>query len=185
MEDINSKADINHIHSNVTPNPNGTAGFMSPADKSKLDDIENGAQVNTIESIKVNNNTIAPNASDKSVNITINKSTVGLGNVDNTKDADKPISTETQTALNNKSDINHNHDSEYANIDHTHTKDEIIDLTEATTTKSGLMSYADKNKLDNIASGAEANVQSDWNQTTTTADDYIKNKPSNLVQDAN
>ena len=41
-----------------------------------------------------------------------------------------------------------------------------------------------KNKLDGIASGAEVNVQSDWNQTDTGADDYIKNKPQNLVQDA-
>ena len=30
-----------------------------------------------------------------------------------------------------------------------------------------------------------AQVQSDWNQTSTTAVDYIKNKPENLVQDAN
>lgn len=36
----------------------------------------------------------------------------------------------------------------------------------------------EKNKLAGIASGAEVNVQSDWNQTTTTADDYIKNKPT-------
>lgn len=36
---------------------------------------------------------------------------------------------------------------------------------------------AEKNKLSGIAAGAEVNVQSDWNQTTTTADDYIKNKP--------
>lgn len=36
----------------------------------------------------------------------------------------------------------------------------------------------EKNKLAGIAAGAEVNVQSDWNQTTTTADDYIKNKPS-------
>ncbi|WP_407447875.1 hypothetical protein [Fibrobacter sp.] len=43
---------------------------------------------------------------------------------------------------------------------------------------------AEKNKLAGIASGAEVNVQSDWNQVTTTADDYIKNKPQNLVQDA-
>ena len=42
-----------------------------------------------------------------------------------------------------------------------------------------------KSKLDGIAAGAEVNVQSDWNQTTTGADDYIKNKPQNLVQDAN
>ena len=36
---------------------------------------------------------------------------------------------------------------------------------------------AEKNKLAGIASGAEVNVQSDWNQTDNTADDYIKNKP--------
>ena len=48
----------------------------------------------------------------------------------------------------------------------------------ATTSKRGLMSKDDKVKLDGIASGAEANVQSDWNQTNTSADDYIKNKPT-------
>lgn len=37
---------------------------------------------------------------------------------------------------------------------------------------------AEKTKLEGIASGAEANVQSDWNQTETDADDYIKNKPT-------
>lgn len=35
-----------------------------------------------------------------------------------------------------------------------------------------------KNKLDGIASGAEVNVQADWNQTNVNADDYIKNKPT-------
>ena len=36
---------------------------------------------------------------------------------------------------------------------------------------------ADKTKLDSVESGAEANVQSDWNQANSSADDYIKNKP--------
>ena len=49
---------------------------------------------------------------------------------------------------------------------------------DATTTTHGLMTAADKVKLNGIATGAEVNVQSDWSQTTTTADDYIKNKPS-------
>ena len=35
-----------------------------------------------------------------------------------------------------------------------------------------------KTKLDNIASGAEVNVQSDWNQSDDEADDFIKNKPT-------
>ena len=39
------------------------------------------------------------------------------------------------------------------------------------------MSATDKTKLDRIENGAEANVQSDWNQSNTQADDYIKNKP--------
>lgn len=37
-----------------------------------------------------------------------------------------------------------------------------------------------KNKLDGIASGAEVNVQSDWNQTDSSKDDYIKNKPTSM-----
>lgn len=36
----------------------------------------------------------------------------------------------------------------------------------------------DKNKLDGIEAGAEQNVQADWNQTNSSADDYIKNKPA-------
>jgi hypothetical protein len=44
---------------------------------------------------------------------------------------------------------------------------------------------AEKNKLSGIAAGAEVNVQSDWNTTDTSADSFIKNKPANLVQDAN
>lgn len=35
-----------------------------------------------------------------------------------------------------------------------------------------------KSKLNGIAEGAEVNVQANWTQTTTTADDYIKNKPT-------
>ena len=36
----------------------------------------------------------------------------------------------------------------------------------------------EKNKLAGIASGAEVNVQSDWNETNTSSDAYIKNKPT-------
>lgn len=50
--------------------------------------------------------------------------------------------------------------------------------SDATTSTSGLMSATDKSKLNGIASGAEVNVQSDWNQADSTADDYIKNKPT-------
>lgn len=37
-----------------------------------------------------------------------------------------------------------------------------------------------KNKLNAIEAGAEVNVQSDWNQSDNTKDDFIKNKPTKL-----
>lgn len=43
---------------------------------------------------------------------------------------------------------------------------------------SSLMTTAQANKLAGIESGAEVNVQADWDQTDTTADDFIKNKPT-------
>lgn len=34
------------------------------------------------------------------------------------------------------------------------------------------------NKVDGMEAGAQANVQSDWNQNDSAADDFVKNKPS-------
>ena len=62
-------------------------------DKTKLAGIQAGAQVNTVTSV-----------AGKTGAVTLNKSDVGLGNVDNTSDANKPISNATQTALNLKVD---------------------------------------------------------------------------------
>ena len=56
-----------------------------------------------------------------------------------------------------------------------------FDFKLAATNRNGLMSSTDKTKLDGIASGAEVNVQSDWNQTSSSADDYIKNKPTSMT----
>ena len=58
-----------------------------------------------------------------------------LGNVDNTSDLDKPISTATQAALGGKSDSGHAHGA-------------------ATTSAAGFMSAADKGKLDGVAENA-------------------------------
>ena len=38
----------------------------------------------------------------------------------------------------------------------------------------------EKNKLSGIQTGAEVNVQSDWNTTDTSSDSFIKNKPTNV-----
>lgn len=42
-----------------------------------------------------------------------------------------------------------------------------------------------KDKLENIETGAQKNVQSDWNESNNTKDAYIKNKPTKLSQFSN
>lgn len=49
-----------------------------------------------------------------------------------------------------------------------------------TASVNGLMTSEMLAKLNGIASGAEVNVQSNWTQTNTSADDYIKNKPTTV-----
>ncbi len=70
------------------------AGVMSAADKTKLDGIAAGAQVNTVDSV-----------AGKTGAVTLVKGDVGLANVDNTSDANKPISTAQQSALDLKAPI--------------------------------------------------------------------------------
>lgn len=43
---------------------------------------------------------------------------------------------------------------------------------------SSLMTSEQASKLAGIQAGAEVNVQANWNQTNSSADDYIKNKPA-------
>lgn len=70
------------------------------AEKDKLGHVAAGAQVNVIETVQLNGTAITP--TEKTVNIQLDKSSVGLGNVNNTSDSDKPISTATQSALDGK-----------------------------------------------------------------------------------
>ena len=60
------------------------------------------AQANVIEVVQLNGTALT--ITNKTVNVSLTKSDVGLGNVDNTSDANKPVSTATQTALDNKVD---------------------------------------------------------------------------------
>lgn len=67
--------------------------LMTDAERTKLTGIATGAQVNTVTSV-----------AGRTGAITLTKSDVSLGNVDNTSDANKPVSTAQQTALDLKFD---------------------------------------------------------------------------------
>lgn len=90
----------------------------------------------------------------------ISKDDVGLGNVDNTADIDKPVSTAQQKALDDK-----------------------VDKVNGKGLSANDYTDSEKEKLASIAEGAEANVQSDWHQMDSTKADYIKNKPTILTED--
>lgn len=73
---------------------NANTNAFTDAEKTKLSGIQAGAQVNTVTSV-----------AGKTGAVTLVKGDVGLGNVDNTADSAKPVSTAQQTALNLKADL--------------------------------------------------------------------------------
>lgn len=76
------------------------AGLMSSSDKTKLDGLKDQAGITSdIDAVQTN---LETHINNKSNPHKVNKAQVGLGNVDNTSDANKPISTATQNALNSK-----------------------------------------------------------------------------------
>jgi hypothetical protein len=83
----------------------------SIADTTGLQDALDGKQASLGFTAVPNTRTVAGKA--LSADVALVKGDVGLGNVDNTSDAAKPVSTATQTALDGKSATGHNHAGVY------------------------------------------------------------------------
>ncbi len=106
---------------------------------------------------------------------------IGLGNVDNTSDADKPISIATQAALDGLPVIDL---APYALLDSpaligtptAPTASDADDSTQIATT-SWVRGHL------TAPGGGEANVQSDFDETDTTSDAFILNKPTTITAD--
>ena len=76
------------------------AGVMTSADKTKLNGLKDQAGITSdIDAVQTN---LETHINNKSNPHEVNKAQVGLSEVDNTSDANKPISTATQNALNSK-----------------------------------------------------------------------------------
>lgn len=169
---ISGKADASHSHSAATQS---AAGFMSAADKEKLDGIAAGAN-NYTYTLPSAGTSLGGVKSGGDVTISSGVITVNddshnhvISNVDGL-----------QSALDAKAAASHTHDDRY------YTEDEI-DTTvaelesaisgkaasshshsDATTSASGFMSASDKSKLDGIASGAnKTTVDSSLSSTST------------------
>lgn len=152
------------------------AGLMSSSDKTKLDGLKDQAGITSdINAVQTN---LETHINNKSNPHKVTKDQVGLGNVDNTSDANKPISNATQTALNGKfsatdgnalkqrvdnipelvaTDITVDSDNDSVNIslDKTSIVDgtlsgTTININSATASKAGILVPTDKSKIDKI-----------------------------------
>lgn len=107
---LQNKSDSNHTHTTATASVNG---FLSKEDKSKLDGIATEANKTVVDSSlnssstnPVQNN-VVKDALDGKANVQHNHTFATVVNL--------------QSTLNNKSDINHDHDSKYSLLTHQHT----------------------------------------------------------------
>ena len=152
------------------------AGLMSSSDKTKLDGLKDQAGITSdIDAVQTN---LETHINNKSNPHKVTKDQVGLGNVNNTSDANKPISNATQTALNGKfsatdgnalkqrvdnipelvaTDITVDSDNDSVNIslDKTSIVDgtlsgTTININSATASKAGILVPTDKSKIDKI-----------------------------------
>ena len=88
------KSDISHTHPLVSISG---AGFMQYSDKIKLDTIDENANMNLVTSV-----------AGLTGDVMLSKASVGLSEVDNTKDSDKIVSNPTQIQLDLKRSLNNN-----------------------------------------------------------------------------
>lgn len=158
-----------------------TAGVMSASDKTKLDGLKTQAEIDT--SISNVQNNLNAHINNRTNPHRVTKEQIGLDQVDNTSDANKPISNATQTALNGKfsatdgnalkqrvdnipelvaTDITVDSDNDSVNIslDKTSIVDgtlsgTTININSATASKAGILVPTDKSKIDKIITNGD------------------------------
>lgn len=114
------------------------------------------------EWLVVDNGTIVGKMLINRIKSILTKNDVGLSNVDNTSDANKPISTATATALSGKANTVHTHPisdvvglaaalTSKADTSHAHAISDVTNLTEALNNKSGIDHVHDFNDVTGLS----------------------------------
>lgn len=152
---------------------------FTTAEKTKLSGIATGAQVNVLEGVQVNGTSVTP--TNKIANIAVPTKTSELTNNSGFITSDDIPEGAAASTTTPKMDGTAAVGTEvtFARGDHVHPSDTTkVDKVTGKGLSTNDFTTAEKNKLSGIASGAEVNVQSDWNVTSSTSDAFIKNKPS-------
>lgn len=166
----------------ITSATTSQAGLMSSSDKTKLDGLKDQAGITSdINAVQTN---LETHINNKSNPHEVTKDQVGLGNVDNTSDANKPISTATQNALNDKfsategntlkqivndmpdlvvtgGSLRHNSDSVSLNLIQQNLKNPddagsfLLKFNSVTDSTAGIILPSDKSKIDKIITNGD------------------------------
>lgn len=148
---------------------------FTATERTKLENIEAGAQVNTITGVKGNSE-----STYRTGNVNITKANIGLENVDNTADSEKPVSTAQQTAINTaKAAANTYTDGKIAT--EVEARDAAIAAAKAQAITEGANSavntintklandYYDKEQIDNYVLITVREIDTIWGYDPTTA----------------
>ena len=168
----------------ITSATTSQAGLMSSSDKTKLDGLKDQSGITAvIDAVQSN---LETHINNKSNPHEVTKAQVGLSEVDNTSDANKPISNATQTALNGKfsatdgnalkqtiedmpnlvvteGSVSHNNNNIYLKLKQQDLKDPVntdlilLEFNSATASKAGILVPTDKSKIDKIVTDGDGN----------------------------
>lgn len=166
----------------ITSATTSQAGLMSSSDKTKLDGLKDQAGITSdINAVQTN---LETHINNKSNPHEVTKEQVGLSNVDNTSDANKPISTATQNALNDKfsategntlkqivndmpdlvvtgGSLRHNSDSVSLNLIQQNLKNPddagsfLLKFNSVTDSTAGIILPSDKSKIDKLITNGD------------------------------
>ena len=175
----NSNSEDSHIINAATTSQ---AGVMSSADKTKLNSLKDQSGITAdIDAVQSN---LETHINNKSNPHEVTKAQVGLSEVDNTSDANKPISNATQNALNDKfsategntlkqivndmpdlvvtgGSLRHNSDSVSLNLIQQNLKNPddagsfLLKFNSVTDSTAGIILPSDKSKIDKIITNGD------------------------------
>ena len=163
-DDLDSRFNRRIVSLDIQSATTTKAGVMSAADKTKLNDLK--TQEGITADISAVQSNLTTHITNKQNPHSVTKAQVGLGNVDNTSDADKPVSTAVQTELDKKTNsaitdidfANSTVDNAIMTVDLANgitTSEKNITLPKASSTSAGIITSQESIKLNKILTNGD------------------------------
>ncbi len=163
-DDLDSRFNRRIVSLDIQSATTTKAGVMSAADKTKLNDLK--TQEGITADISAVQSNLTTHITNKQNPHSVTKAQVGLGNVDNTSDADKPVSTAVQTELDKKTNsaitdidfANSTADDAIMTVDLANgitTSEKNVTLPKASSTSAGIITSQESIKLNKILTNGD------------------------------